>query len=168
MQYKVPQKIDMEDKIIGPLTLKQFLYLMGGGMITYVLLESVSTFFFVIFGLPIAVISLFLAFVKIQDQPFAKFILSAAVYLVNPKERCWFKDYHAEKFSSELEVKDKVKAEKKIELKQVKKSQLEALAQQLDSKTWDQIQKDKTAKKIKVEEEKDDFIIEDIFNKKKL
>jgi len=31
MQYQVPQFIEIEDKIFGPLTLKQFLYLAGGG-----------------------------------------------------------------------------------------------------------------------------------------
>ena len=30
MMFSVPQFIDVEDKIIGPLTLKQFIYLAGG------------------------------------------------------------------------------------------------------------------------------------------
>jgi len=37
MQYQVPQFIEVEDRIIGPLTLKQFLYLAFAGAILFVL-----------------------------------------------------------------------------------------------------------------------------------
>ena len=37
MQFKVPQFIDMEDKIVGPLTLKQFAYILGAGGFSFLL-----------------------------------------------------------------------------------------------------------------------------------
>ena len=69
MQFKVPQFIDIEDKIIGPLTLKQFIYLLGGlGVI------AISWFYFklgvfIIISIPILVLSLGLAFFKVNGRP---------------------------------------------------------------------------------------------------
>ena len=37
MQFQVPQFIDVENKIIGPLSLRQFLYLAGAGLISFML-----------------------------------------------------------------------------------------------------------------------------------
>ena len=56
MQFQVPQGIDMEDKIVGPLTLIQFLYLLVGGVIDYLLfLNLKGNFIFWILALPITI-----------------------------------------------------------------------------------------------------------------
>ena len=41
-QYKIPQNIDVEDKILGPFTLKQFLYIMVGGILIYVFFNMIN------------------------------------------------------------------------------------------------------------------------------
>ena len=54
MRFEVPQFIEIEDKIIGPLTWKQFIYLAGGVgalLILYYLIDSFTIF--VMFGLPL-------------------------------------------------------------------------------------------------------------------
>lgn len=143
MQYKVPQKIDLEDKIIGPLTLVQFMYLMAGGMIFYIAM-NISTATLILIGLPVAVLALALAFLKIQDQPFSRFLLAMIMYVVRPKERFWQKDLAREQFSSEVSTfKKEEKKEEKFEARKVEKSQLEELARALDTKTWDEIEKSK-------------------------
>lgn len=91
MQYKVPQNIDMADKIFGPLTLLQFGELLIGGSIIYILFNSLSFAGFLIFSVPIAIITLAVVFLKIQDQPFHKFIFSLFTYLVSPKREVWHK-----------------------------------------------------------------------------
>lgn len=165
IQYKVPQKIDLEDKIIGPLTLVQFMYLMGGGMAVYVVMNLGSTVLFIFLGLPIALLALALAFLKIQDQPFAKFLLASIMFVVRPKERFWQKDIQKERFESEItSLQKEKKPEKKIEVKSVNKSELEKLAQALDVTTWEKIQKNNTGDQS-ISKGKNKDIVEDIFSK---
>ncbi|EKD56031.1 MAG: hypothetical protein ACD_58C00316G0004 [uncultured bacterium] len=144
MQYKVPQKIDLEDKIIGPLTLVQFMYLMGGGMIFYICL-NISGLVFVLIGLPVAMLTLALTFLKIQDQPFSKFLISAIMYVFSPKERYWQKDINQEKFASEITTfkKEEKKTEETFAERTVKKSELEKLAHALDTRSLEEIEKEK-------------------------
>lgn len=92
MQYKVPQNIDMADRIVGPLTLIQFLYVMIGGVIDYILfsiLGPTSPALFFLIGGPIALLALAFAFLKVQDQPFSHFFLAFWTYLSRPKQRIW-------------------------------------------------------------------------------
>ncbi len=69
MQFQIPQFTEIEDKIIGPLTLKQFLYLLGGAIIIYILFKLFNFIVFLLLAIPIAAISLALAFVRINQQP---------------------------------------------------------------------------------------------------
>lgn len=138
LQYKVPQKIDMEDKIIGPLTLKQFTYLMVGGMITYATIKSYNITLFLFFGLPVGLIALALAFIKVQDQPFSKFLLSLTMYFIKPRSRIWSKDWQM-KFEQK-EIVQKTKKEKPKEVsKHISKSEIEKLSVVLDTKGEEKI-----------------------------
>lgn len=90
MQFQVPQNIDLEDKIVGPLTLIQFLYILGGGLLDYILLIWLGPrFVFWLIAIPVALVSLSLAFLKIQEQPLSHFISAGLVYLSRPKLRLW-------------------------------------------------------------------------------
>ncbi len=95
MQYKVPQNIFMEDKIIGPLTLWQFLYLLFGGLIVYIsyqfLYANARGLFFVI-AAPVSLVSLGAAFVKIHDRPLPTFIKNAISFASRPRQRVWHKE----------------------------------------------------------------------------
>jgi len=137
MQYKVPQKIDLEDKIIGPLTLKQFLYLLGGGIIIYLILSTYPKsiwVYLVIFLL--ALLSIAFAFVKIQEQDLAFVLFSIIKYLLRPRQRFWNKEVHIKKF---VEIK-KTKTEEKPEFvpknPEKIKSRLEALSEIIDTHGW--------------------------------
>lgn len=85
MQYQVPQFIDIEDRIIGPLTLKQFLYLAFAGAILFVFFFLFKFFIWVIVSMPIVALALAFAFLKINDRPFVYFFLAAAFYFIKPK-----------------------------------------------------------------------------------
>jgi hypothetical protein len=54
-QFHVPQFIEVEDKIFGPLTLKQFLYVIGGAGIVFIMYAFLRNF------LPFFLILLFAA-----------------------------------------------------------------------------------------------------------
>lgn len=98
MEAKVPQRIDMEDKIIGPLTLVQFLYLLFGGLFIYLLNSWTKGTAIRFFYYPVAVIvgllAMAFAFLKIQDRPFLYFFFSFLNYLRRPRNRVWMKGEH--------------------------------------------------------------------------
>ncbi|KKU75557.1 MAG: hypothetical protein UY02_C0048G0007 [Candidatus Giovannonibacteria bacterium GW2011_GWB1_47_6b] len=85
MQYQVPQFIDMESRIIGPLTLKQFLYLAMAGAILFVLWFLLIPAIWVFIAVPVAAIAATFAFLKINDRPFVYFFLSLLKYFGKPK-----------------------------------------------------------------------------------
>lgn len=91
MQFKVPQNIDMQDRILGPLTLFQLLYLLIGFLVSYSFLKSGSIIGFVLIGVPVGILSLALAFIKINDQPFSRFVASSIMFAIKPKIRLWHK-----------------------------------------------------------------------------
>lgn len=91
MQFKVPQFIDIEDKIIGPLALKQFLYLVGGGMLIAFLWTRLTLGVFIIASLPVVLLAAALAFYKVNGRPFIYYIKSLILYLIKPKIYIWKK-----------------------------------------------------------------------------
>lgn len=63
MQFPVPQFLDVEDKIIGPFSLKQFGFVFGGGLLVVAIFKIFGMGpVFVVLGLPIALLTLFLSF----------------------------------------------------------------------------------------------------------
>ncbi|MBI2637679.1 MAG: PrgI family protein [Candidatus Sungbacteria bacterium] len=88
-QFQVPQFINIEDRIVGPLTLKQFLYLLGGGAFVLVTLSFLPIFLFILLGLPVGIFCILLAFFKYNEQPFSKIAFSALNYWMKPKLYIW-------------------------------------------------------------------------------
>jgi hypothetical protein len=89
MRFQVPQFIEVEDKIFGPFTFKQFLYLAGGaGMIAifFTLLPRVLAF---IVAIPIVALSLALTFYKINNRPFISVLESYFKYITARKLFIW-------------------------------------------------------------------------------
>ena len=142
MQYKIPQNIDMEDKIIGPLTLIQFLYVLAGGVVDYLLLIAFKGGWVWALVIPIGLFALALAFIKIQDQPLSHFVKAGIIYLGRPKIRLW----HRQGLAIEI-VKAKPKKIKKAApsppKRKIEKSELEKLAYMLDTHPAGQIQQGK-------------------------
>jgi hypothetical protein len=83
-QFQVPQFIDIEDKIIGPLTLKQFLYILGGGAVVVIARALFVSFLFYIISLFAVGASFALAFYKVNGVPFPKIIMAAFSYFSKP------------------------------------------------------------------------------------
>jgi len=91
MRFQVPQFTEIEDKIFGPLTFKQFIYLVGGGGAVFVCYALLPLYLTVFFGIPIALFSLALAFYTINNQPFIKVAENAFRYLTSNKLYLWKK-----------------------------------------------------------------------------
>ncbi|MEN9880914.1 MAG: hypothetical protein RLZZ308_97 [Candidatus Parcubacteria bacterium] len=90
MQFRVPQFIDIEDKVFGPFTLKQFGYMAGAGGFSFLIWTFISIkFFAILLIVPVAGLFLALAFVKINNRPFGDMLESAFNYYTNPKLYTW-------------------------------------------------------------------------------
>lgn len=92
MRFQVPQFIEVEDKIFGQLTLKQFVYVAGGVGISVLLFRLLPLIVAIVVIAPIIVLSLALAFYKINNKPFI-FTLEAAIrYFFGSKLYIWKKE----------------------------------------------------------------------------
>lgn len=89
MQFQVPQFIEIEDKIIGPLTLKQFLYLAAAGGIGFMLFFILQTWLWVIVMGFVVIFALAAAFIKINGRPMPIIMFAALKYTWQPKLYLW-------------------------------------------------------------------------------
>lgn len=91
MRFQVPQFIEVEDKIVGPLTLKQAIYLVGGGGIVVVLFTLLPRPIAFLLSLPIVALSLALAFYKINNRSFVIAVEAYIKYMIGEKLYVWKK-----------------------------------------------------------------------------
>ena len=89
MEYQVPQFIEVEDKIIGPLTLRQFIYIAGAGGLCVIFFAYFNFFFAVLFSLPVAGFGAALAFYKVNGKPFIEMLEAAFNYTAGAKLLIW-------------------------------------------------------------------------------
>ncbi len=91
MQFQVPQFLEVEDKLFGFMTLKQFLFVFGGaaiGYIAYTYLPKWLSSFIIVMIVPFA---LALAFVKVNAKPFIFFVEAMLYYILSPRLYIWKK-----------------------------------------------------------------------------
>ncbi len=95
-QYQVPQFIEVEDKLFGPLTFKQFAFLVGGAGLGYVIFRLMPNFITGISAAaPIVIFALALAFYKVHERPFPLVLESAIKYFFGTKLYLWKKEDEA-------------------------------------------------------------------------
>jgi hypothetical protein len=92
MQYEVPQFIEIEDKIIGPLTLKQFIYVAGGAALCFLIYKLLPIYIALIIIAPLGAFSAALAFYKPDGhRPFIFLVEQAFKYVTGSKLYIWKK-----------------------------------------------------------------------------
>lgn len=97
-QYKVPQNVESEDKLLGPLSMKQFIYAVIGlawGGLWYMILRAggaagLVMAIFVI--LPVSGFMFLLAFGRREEQSFENYLIALIRFNVVPRKRIWMKD----------------------------------------------------------------------------
>lgn len=92
MKFEVPQFIDVEDKVFGPFTFKQFIYLAGGAGLAVVIWVFVPKFIGVPLILAVSGFAVALAFYKVNEKPFVFFLESAFRFLISSKLYIWKKE----------------------------------------------------------------------------
>lgn len=131
MRFQVPQFIEVEDKIFGPLTLRQFIYLSGAAGIIVILWAILPTFLAFMIGAPVAILAAALSFVKINNRPFIYILESAFSFILKSNLYIW-KKRERELTHTKLDKKE-VKREDLI-VPTLSKSKLKDLAWSLDIK----------------------------------
>jgi hypothetical protein len=109
MRFQVPQFIDIEDKIFGPFTFKQFVYLAGGAGSAYALYKLLPIYISIFLILPILGLALALTFYKVNGKPFVEILQAWVVYTIKGKLFIW-KQRKAEKTKARALAKAQEKA----------------------------------------------------------
>lgn len=89
--HRVPQDVETEDKIIGFLSLKQFIFVVVGigfGWLTFFFATKVNIILALIW-VPFTVVPLVLGLYQRKDQPVEVFLASALRYYFKPRKRKW-------------------------------------------------------------------------------
>lgn len=113
-QFTVPQFIDVEDKILGPITIRQFLILLAGGIIAFIAYRYGDLALFALVLAVVGGLSLLFAFVKVNGQTFHYFILNLFQTTRKPGLRIWRKKYNKKeldwlrKAGLEIEMVEKI------------------------------------------------------------
>lgn len=122
MDYQVPQYIDIEDKIVGPFTLKQFIYLLIGAGVLFLLYTFLKFSAFIIVGSPIAIFSILMAFYKPSGNiKFGKFVAGFLKFIGKPNIYTWKKkpskkeEEPLPKIIKKAETKKQIPEENKLE-----------------------------------------------------
>ena len=89
MQFQVPQFIDIEDKIVGPFSLKQFGYIAAAALLIFVFFFMFKTALWVGISIPIALVAASFALIKYNGRPLPYLALSIARYLWQPRFYLW-------------------------------------------------------------------------------
>lgn len=92
MEYQVPQFIEVEDKVFGPFTLKQFIYVAGGVGLCAILILYLPIVIGVILAIPVAALSGALAFYKINNKSFVDVLESGFKFYTAERLYLWRKD----------------------------------------------------------------------------
>ena len=89
----MPQFIDVEDKIFGPITTRQFLILLSAGLVLFIAFKLADTALFIFLAALIGGSALVLGFVKINGQAFHYFLLNIVQTIRRPSRRIWYKSF---------------------------------------------------------------------------
>lgn len=133
--YKVPQDVEAEDKLLGPLTFKQFIFFLiaaGAGLVAWLMFKIHPLL--VLVPLPIVLIFGGLAVFRREDQPMERYLLSFFNYILRPRQRIWDPEGYYEHVVITREKKQ-APTPIKQDLEQVH-GQLEKLAQTVDTRGW--------------------------------
>ncbi len=135
--YKVIQDVEAEDKLVGPLTLRQFIYAAVAAFLLYMSFFSLTknVAFLMIFFLPPALLLGFLAIPWHGDQPTEIWAIARIRFLLKPRKRIW--DQSGSKELVSITAPKQVERNYTDGLTQTEvNSRLRALASTIDSRGW--------------------------------
>ena len=137
-QYQVPQFVDVEDKIFGPLDAKQFIMFIVAFLIIGALwvspLPPQAT---IILAIPIIIFTILLAFYKVNGRSFMWYLYSMAHFIFTGKQFIWERRWEADFIALRSEQLEREVEKKKASIGPTKKSfdggRIKTLARILDT-----------------------------------
>ena len=89
-QYKVPQDVEADDKLIGPFSFRQFVYLLiAGGLIALAVALFQLFPLLALIPVPPVLLLLVLALPLKKDQPMETYLAALVSYYLKPHKRFW-------------------------------------------------------------------------------
>lgn len=138
--YKVIQDVESEDKLLGPLTLKGFIYALIAGTCAFIEFRLITAggsmkfaFMFVFFW-PMLLFGV-LASPLGRDQPTEVWLLSRIRYFLKPRRRIWDQEGLSELVTVTAPKKSELHLTKDLSQNEVQ-SRLKTLATTLDTRGW--------------------------------
>jgi len=92
MKYTVPQFIDAEDKIMGPITTRQFIIMLASGFFCFIAYKLFDFTLFLLVAIFFVIVGGILAFMRVNGQPFHFFFLNLVQTFRKPALRFWDKE----------------------------------------------------------------------------
>lgn len=142
MQFQVPQFTDVEDKIFGPLTLKQFIYVAGGAGLGFLLWRYLPSLIAIPLAIAVVGFAVALAFVKVNKKPLIITLEAAFMYFVHKKLYLWNSNYKSAKKSAKSEA---LLTPAQQNVPSVSENKLKSLAWSLDINERVRLDKEKEA-----------------------
>jgi hypothetical protein len=130
MMFNVPQFIDVEDKIVGPLTWKQLLWMIGMGAALLTFFNIFEKIPFVIIAIPTVLLFVAFAFYRPNGFPLTTFVFYAILFLFSPKVSVWERPAMERPKIKEPEKTEEIQNTEK----QIEPEKLKELAKILDHK----------------------------------
>lgn len=131
MRFQVPQFIEVEDKIFGPLTFKQFIYIAGSVGIAVVLYALLPNFLAIVIGLPVIIFGVALAFFVYNGKPFIYTVEAFVKYLFGSRLYIWKKENKQPTIDNEQRERN-AKAPAEVYVPKLSQSKLKDLSWSLD------------------------------------
>ncbi len=130
MMFSVPQFIDVEDKIAGPLTWRQLLWMIGMGAMLLTFFNLFDTTLFIVIAIPTILLFVLFAFYRPNGFPMTTFAFYAFLFLFRPKVSVWERPVKARPV---VKAPEKQSTPLTTGSKQIELEKLKELARILDS-----------------------------------
>ena len=136
MQFAVPQFTDVEDKLIGPLTLKQFFVVLGAGGLMFLFWSlPLPKLISILIDIPIGIAGITVAFASYNGRPMLTYIVPFIMYLVSPKSMIFQRESAIMNVTTPEIKPKKAETVQKTEPVEAADSRLRKLAYLLDKNT---------------------------------
>ena len=135
--HKVPQDVEADDKFLGPLSFKQFIFFGGAmvcGYLTFIMISRGLWPVSILFGIP-AIVSAVFAFPWSKDQPTDVWLAARIRFYLVPHKRIWNQDGIKDLVTVTAPLRQKAVYSDGLSQTEVR-SRFGALASMVDSRGW--------------------------------
>lgn len=133
MQFVVPQFIDVEDKVIGPITVRQFIVLLAGSGVLFIAYKLSDFALFILEFIFVSALTFGFAFIKVNGRPVHYLLLNIFQTFRSPKVKVWSKEISNETQRKKKGTDDEVAVRPLTPKNHVRASRLAELALIVDT-----------------------------------